>query len=156
MHYKMKNACRSESLFILALFALAGATTGCSKESPASNFPSFQIASDTNGYPLLSYSGPGFYHNSTSFGSFTFQVGPSMSGTPWIMIKGEIKVGNSNDIVIQIQSSSDRAYDLQFLGFATNSADMPEEKTKETVRIGPGENKLSFARFVIYTYKPDH
>ena len=66
-----------------------------------------------------------------------------------------MKAGTSNDVVINVQSSSDRAYDLQLLGLATNSADMPEEKAQETVRVGSGNQKLGFARFVIYTYKPN-
>jgi hypothetical protein len=156
MKNTVKNSCTSEHFFILTLLTLAGAVSACSKQSSGSGSPSFQIAADKSGYPILSYSGPGIYQYSSSFGSFTFQIGPSLSGTPWIKIKGEMKVGDSNDVVIQIQSSSDRTYDLQFLGLSTNSGDIPEEKTQETVRVGPGDQKLSFPRFIIYTYKPNH
>ena len=64
-----------------------------------------------------------------------------------------MKLGSSNDLTITIQSTSDRAYDIQLLGLSTiNNFDVKEDKIKETLRIPAGEKKLTIERFVIFTY----
>jgi hypothetical protein len=64
-----------------------------------------------------------------------------------------MKLGSSNDVTISIQSTSDRAFDIQLLGLSTtNNFDIEEEQLKETVHIPPGDQNLTIGRFVIYTY----
>lgn len=64
-----------------------------------------------------------------------------------------MKQGDTNDLTITIQSTSDRAYDIQLLGLSTNNNfDVEEEKIKETLRVPAGEHNVKIQRFVIYTY----
>jgi len=132
---------------LLASLVLAG----CSKQPtppPASTpAPVVVLASNERGSPQFDYSGPDSLSYKYSLDTFTFQIGQ------WGSAKGEMKLGGSNDVTITIRSISDRAYEIQLLGLATNNNfDVEQEKIKETVHVPAGEQKLKIERFVIYTY----
>ena len=129
---------------------------GCSKQAPqqpvSALAPVLVLASNERGRPQFDYSGPDSLSYRYSLDSFTFQIGPAV-GTPWATGKGEMKLGNTNDLIITIQSTSDRGYDIQLLGLSTtNNFDVAEDKMKETLRVPAGEKKLTIQRYVIYTY----
>ena len=64
-----------------------------------------------------------------------------------------MKLGSSNDVTISIQSTSDRAYDIQLLGLSTNNNfDVEEGQLKEAIHVSAGDQRLTIERFVIYTY----
>jgi hypothetical protein len=110
------------------------------------------LAANEKGTPQFDYTGPGALNYSHSFESFTFEIGP-VSGTPWIKGKGEMKVGDSNSLAIAIHSSSDRPFDIQLFGLATNNdMNLPEDRLKETLHVGKGDQNLRIERFVIFTY----
>jgi hypothetical protein len=137
---------------LLALLLLAG----CSKQNsqqPVSTLASVLVlASNERGRPQFDYSGPDSLSYQHSLDTFTFQIGPA-AGTPWATAKGEMKLGSSNDVTITIQSTSDRAYDIQLLGLSTtNNFDVTEDKIKEMLHVPAGDKKLTIERFVIYTY----
>ena len=132
---------------LLASLVLAG----CSKQAtpPPTSTPAAVVilASNERGRPQFDYSGPDSLSYKYSLDTFTFQIGQWGSG------KGEMKLGGSNDVTIIIQSTSDRAYDIQLLGLSTtNNFDVEEDKIKETVHVPAGEQKVKIERFDIYTY----
>ena len=111
------------------------------------------LAANERGQPQFDYTGPGALNYKYSFESFTFQIGPTNGSVPWTTGKGEITFSDSNHVTVAIQSSSDRAYDIELLGMWTNrTLGIPENKAKETVHMPTGDQKLSIERFVIWTY----
>jgi hypothetical protein len=67
--------------------------------------------------------------------------------------KGKMTFTDSNHMVMTLQSSSDRPYEVELLGVWTNrTLDIPEEKAKEKVRVESGDQKVTLERFVIWTY----
>ena len=137
---------------LLASLLLAGCSKQVSQQPVSTLAPVLVLASNERGRPQFDYSGPDSLSYHQSLDSFTFQIGPAV-GTPWATAKGEMKPGSSNDVTITIQSTSDRAYDIQLLGLSpTNNFDVTEDKIKETLRVPAGEKKLTIERFVIFTY----
>ncbi len=142
-------------LFLLLLVLLAG----CSSKSTAPHSasapqatPLLVLASNERGRPQFDYVGPGNLSYHYSFDSFTYEIGP-LSQTPWVTAKGEMKPGHTNDLVITIQSESDRPYEIQLLGLSTNNnLNIKEEKLKETLPVAAGKQKLILKRYVIFTY----
>ena len=66
---------------------------------------------------------------------------------------GASELVHLNHVVIAIQSSSDRPYEIELLGMWTNRAlDISEFKAKEKVRVPAGDQKFSIERFVIWNY----
>ncbi len=138
---------------IAALVSLCSALlfmSGCSQQAQQSLV--LTLAANEGGKPQFDYSGPGSLTYRYSFESFTFQIGPA-TGKPWVTGRGEMKFTDSNHVVIGLQSSSDRPYDIELLGVWTNrTLDIPEDTAKERLRVAAGEQKLSVDRFVIWTY----
>lgn len=141
--------------FFLVLVYLCAAifASGCSKQGQASQQSSVvTLASDDRGRPQLDYSGPGKLSYRNSFESFSFEIGSGV-GAPWATGKGAMNFTDSNHVIITVQSSSERPYDIQLLGVWTNrTLDIPEEKAKETIHVLAGDQKLHIERFVIWTY----
>jgi hypothetical protein len=134
------------AIALLALVLLGFA--GCSKKQT----PIVILASNEDGQPQFDYIGPGMYGYNRNLGSFTFKVGP-VSGQPWVTGSGEMKLGNSNDMVISIQSESDRAFGIRVLGMLTNdNMQASEKQTEEMFHIPAGKQTLKVQRFVIFTY----
>jgi len=135
----------------LSLCAGVVFTSGCSRQVPQ-QASVLTLAANDRGTPQFDYSGPGRLSYHKSFESFTFEISP-VTGSPWATGKGEMKFSDSNHVVIAIQSSSDRAYDIELLGVWTNrTLDISEDRAKEKVRVPAGEQKLRLERFVIWTY----
>ena len=135
-------------LSVCGLGLLAG---GCSRQTPQTSVVT--LAANERGSPQLDYTGPGALNYHYSFESFTFQIGPANGGAPWTTGKGEMKFSDSNHVGLVIQSSSDRAYDIDLLGVWTNrNLEIPEDKAKEKVHMPAGDQKLNIERFVIWTY----
>lgn len=132
---------------LLVLLLLAGCSKQPAPPTASSPAPVVVLASNERGRPQFDYSGPDSLSYKYSLDTFTFQIGQ------WGSAKGEMKLGGSNDVTITIQSTSDRAYDIQLLGLSTtNNFDVEEDKIKETVHVPAGEQKVKIERFVIYTY----
>jgi hypothetical protein len=141
---KMLTRMRAVASIALALLGLVG----CSKKET----PVVILASNEDGRPQFDYVGPGMYNYNRNFGSFIFKLGP-VSGPSWATGSGELKLGESNDMVLSIQSESDRAFDIRVLGVLTNdNPEAPEEQTIETFHVPPGKQALKLERFIIYTY----
>jgi hypothetical protein len=124
---------------------------GCSKQAApptvSTSTPVVVLASNERGRPQFDHTGPDSLSYRYSLDTFTFRIGE------WGSAKGAMKLGSSNDVTISIQSTSDRAFDIQLLGLSTtNNFDIEEEQLKETVHIPPGDQNLTIGRFVIYTY----
>jgi hypothetical protein len=142
----MNSVARCFSLCAVVVFA-----GGCSRQS-TSQSPVVILAASETGRPQLDYSGPGSLSYRYSFDSFTFQIGP-VTGTAWATAQCQMKFADSNRVAITIQSSSDRAYDIELLGVSTNRAvNVPEDKAKEKLHVAAGSKTLSIERFVIWTY----
>jgi hypothetical protein len=136
---------RTVALITLALLGLAG----CSKKET----PVVVLASDADGQPQFAYVGPGMYKYDRNFSSFTFKVGP-VSGQPWVTGSGEMKFGDSNDLVMTIESEADRAFDIRVLGMLTNNnMQASEDRTVELFHIPSGKHAFKVERFVIYRYR---
>lgn len=76
-----------------------------------------------------------------------------MTGNAWVTANGEMKFTGTNHVLISIQSSSDRPYDIELLGVWTNGTlEIPEDKAKEKLHVPAGEQKLNVERYVIWTY----
>jgi len=143
----MLGLMRIHSYIGMAAMLLAG----CSKSLPPDT-SALVLAANQRGAPQFQLSGPGVLNYNYSSGSFTFHIGPA-AGAPWISGSGQMKLGSSNDVAIAIQSSSDRPYDIQLFGLATNSdMSLSEDQLKETLHVSKGDQKLKIDRFVIYTY----
>jgi hypothetical protein len=126
--------------------------TLAAEDRRASQFSVTTLATNDRGTPQFDYSGPGKFSYNYSAESFKFEIGP-LSGTPWVKGKGEMKFGDSNNVLVSIQSSSDRPYDIELLGVWTSlTLDVPEARAKEKVHVLAGEQKLTIERFVIWTY----
>jgi hypothetical protein len=131
----------------IASLLLAGCSKQAAPPTVSTSTPVAVLASNERGRPQFDYTGPDSLSYRYSLDTFTFQIGQ------WGSAKGVMKVGSSNDVTIAIQSTSDRAYDIQLLGFsATNNFNVEEERLKETVHIPPGDQRLTIGRFIIYTY----
>ena len=62
-------------------------------------------------------------------------------------------MGRGNEVVITLQSSSDRPFDIHLFGLsAKNDPNLPEDSLKETIHVSKGDQKLRLERFIIYTY----
>ncbi len=144
-------AMSTTTAFLSCLCACTMLIAGCSNKAPAPASV-LTLAASERGIPQFDYSGPGKLSYHQSFNLFSFEIGP-LSGAPWVTGKGELNFSDSNHVVISVQSSSDRPYEIELLGVCTNrTLDVPEEKAKEIVRVLAGEQKLSLERFVIWTY----
>jgi hypothetical protein len=134
-----------------ALLLTSLVLVGCAKQAtpPSASTPApvVVLAANERGKPQFDYSGPDSLSYKYSLDTFSFQLGQ------WGSANGEMKLGSSNDVTISIQSTSDRSFDIQFLGLSsTNNFDVEEEKLKEVVHVPAGDQKLRIERFVIYTY----
>ena len=140
------------AIFLATLVVLVGCSKQVTQQAAPSLAPVVVLASNERGRPQFDYTGPDSLNFRYSLDSFTFQIGPAV-GTPWATGKGEMKLGSSNDVTITIQSTSDRAYDIQLLGLSTtNDFNVEEDKTKETLHVPTGEKTVRIERFVIFTY----
>ena len=139
---------------VASVFSLAAVIlllVGCSKQ-PTQQTPLLTLASNERGNPQFDYTGPGKLSYRHSFDSFSYQIGATTS-IPWVTGRGEMRFSDSNHMIVSIQSSSDRPYEIELLGIWTNrSSDIPENMAKERLRIPAGEQNLNIERFVIWTY----
>ncbi len=136
----------------LLLICWIAASGGCSEKAPQQSSV-VTLAANERGSPQLDYAGPGALNYHYAFESFTFQIGPTHGGAPWTTGKGAMKFSDSNHVTLEIQSSSDRAYDIELLGVWTNrNVAIPENAAKEKLHVAAGEQKLNLERFVIWTY----
>ena len=132
---------------LLAVLLMAGCSKQPTPPTASSPAPVVILAANERGRPQFDYSGPDSLSYKYSLDTFTFQIGQ------WGSAKGEMKLGGSNDVTIVIQSTADRAFDIQLLGLSTNNNfEVGEEKLKETVHVPAGDQKLKIERFVIFTY----
>ena len=81
--------------------------------------------------------------------TFSFEIGMGESRTT---ASGVLKVGDSNDVVIEIQSHAGRPYNIELLGFSTNSAIETQLELSEIIQINKSKTDLRLDRFVIDTY----
>ncbi len=138
--------------FLLLICGMSMLGSSCSKKTPRESSV-VTLAANERGSPQIEYAGPGALKYHYTFESFTFQIGPTHSGAPWTTGKGSMKFSDSNHLILDIQSSSDRAYDIELLGVWTNrNLAVPENMAKEKVHMAAGDQKLSLERFVIWTY----
>jgi hypothetical protein len=94
---------RLESLGLGRAFLLASPVlAGCSKQTnPSITSTSALVvilASNERGRPQFDYSGPDSLNYKYFLGTFTFQIGQ------WATVKGEMKLGGSNDVTITTRS----------------------------------------------------
>jgi hypothetical protein len=138
--------------FLPLIFGIAMLGSSCSKNTPQPSSV-VTLAANEKGSPQIDYAGPGAMNYHYTFESFTFQIGPAYGGAPWTTGKGAMKFSDSNHVTLDIQSSSDRAYDIELLGVWTNrNLAIPENVAKEKLHMAAGDQKLSLERFVIWTY----
>ena len=91
---------------IVLISAVTALASGCSKSVEPAERSVVVLALNENGSPQLNYSGPGALNYHYSLDSFSFDVGP-VAGSSWIMVKGEITVGDKSEATLKIHSSSD-------------------------------------------------
>lgn len=105
---------------------------------PEQPVPVVTLAANENGKPQVDYRGPGALSYRSSLESFTFRIGP-VTGSPWLSANGGMKFSDTNHVIISIQSSSDRPYEIELLGVWTNrTLDIPESMAKEHLRVEAG------------------
>lgn len=138
--------------FLLLICGIAVLGSSCSQKAPQQSSV-VTLAANEGGSPQIDYAGPGTMSYHYSLESFTFQIRPTYGGAAWATGKGAMRFSDSNHVVVDIQSSSERAYDIELLGVWTNrNLAIPENMAKEKVHMAAGDQKLSLDRFVIWTY----
>jgi len=121
---------------------------GCSKPSA----PLIVLSSNQDGKFQFDYVGSGVYSYSRNLDAFSFKV-ERVPGTSWIQASGVMKIGESNDVVVTVHSTSKNPYTIKFKGLSKSSDDdVPEERAIEVVEVPAGNWSCTNNLFIIYTY----